>query len=312
MSETENQTPSDSPQATLGDYIRRAREAQNIELSQLARENRMTDAFMQAIEEGNYSILPGDTYTRAYLRSVAARLGLDDEKILQWYLKETHQTKANELGNVIKIQNSEDFDKPALHKGKLVLFIVVSMALLIASQIFRVITEDEVESMNSAELNLALDSTLVESTTDSNQAQVTTATDSTQTSDSTSVQQPTTAEALIKQDSTRADSLAKHKDSVSQLDSNSTQAIPKPAQKKVKTLLQISAIKDSTWISIKSKGFKDYARMIRKGQKPKYLSRTDTIILEVGDPELVKLQLNAQLTKITENTHLIYQGKLLP
>lgn len=311
MSETENQTPSDSPQTTLGDYIRRAREAQNIELSQLARENRMTDAFMQAIEEGNYSILPGDTYTRAYLRSVAARLGLDDEKILQWYLKETHQTKANELGNVIKIQNSEDFDKPTLHKGKLVLLILVSIGLLIASQIFRVMTEDTSESMNSTELNLALDSNQTKSVPDSNQTQVITASDSNSASDSTSVQ-PTTAEALIKQDSTRADSLAKHKDSIAQLDSSATQPIPQPVQKKVKTLLQISAIKDSTWISIKSKGFKDYARMIRKGQKPKYLSRTDTIILEVGDPELVKLQLNAQLTKITENTHLIYQGKLLP
>ena len=100
MSETPNQTPSDNPTSeslTLGVYLKRAREAKGIQLSDLARENRMSDDYLIAIEDGNYSLLPGDTYVRAYLKSIARRLEIEESKVLNWYLKETKQEKKVEL-----------------------------------------------------------------------------------------------------------------------------------------------------------------------------------------------------------------------
>lgn len=328
MSEIDNQKPSDNPELSpevnaksetssnepsgqddvnvkLGDYLKRAREAQKLELSQLARENRMTDSMLNAIEQGNYEDLPGDTYIRAYLKSIAHRLHLDESKIIDWYLKETHQVKPNELDQVIQIKNNEDYDKPTLQKGKLILLAVVLVLLFIGAQIFKVLSEHH---SNKSQL----DSKSQPSTETTTTAPLNNTVKDSSSSKDSSAASLASADSLIKQDSVNAKDLALKSDSLRKADSLQTQAAVETALKQPKTLLQISAAKDSTWISVKAKGFKDYARVIRKGQKPKYLTRRDTVTLEVGDPKLVKLQLNAQLTKIDTTTVKIYDGKLLP
>lgn len=338
MSEIDNQKPSDNPELTpqggnvsenntsesntsevssteqpgqegvsvkLGDYLRRAREAQKLELSQLARENRMTDSMLQAIEQGNYEELPGDTYIRAYLKSIAHRLHLEETKIIDWYLKETHQVKPNELDQVIQIKNNEDYDKPTLQKGKLILLAVVLVLLFIGAQIFKVLNDQELK-------NSQLEPKAQKSSEISPGSQLNNSVKDSSSSKDSSATSLASADSLIKQDSVNAKDLALKSDSLRKADSLQVQAAVETALKQPKTLLQISAIKDSTWIAVKAKGFKDYARVIRKGQKPKYLTRRDTVVLEVGDPKLVKLQLNAQLTKIDTTLIKIYDGKLIP
>lgn len=355
MSETENQTPLDDSQSLdqptqdhLGSYIKRERERQKIELPDLARENRMPESYLQALEAGNYSELPGDTYTRAYLKSISTRLGLEEEKILNWYLKETKQAKVDDLDQVIKIENKQDYDTPSLQKGRLVILAIVCLALLISAQVFRILTENSSQSSQGNESAISRDSSARDSiykpmTIDSSSgksagepAKSSTPTGSTLTrhtpSESSSegksthslnkqaktpkrkdsIHVNTSANDLIRIDSIRADSLKRNRDSLAQDPKALKQNKPQlESSQLVKTLIQISA-KDSTWFSVVAPHSKDYSRVLRKGQSPKYLTRRDTITLEVGTPELIKLQLNSRLIKLERQKVKIYDGKILP
>tara|TARA_B110000483_G_scaffold242634_1_gene329101 strand:- start:2604 stop:3500 length:897 start_codon:yes stop_codon:yes gene_type:complete len=297
MSQTKNPNPSDNnpklenEKLTLGDYIKRAREAKQIELGDLARENRMTDEYLTYLEQGNYAQLPGDTYVRAYLKSIAKRLQLSEEKILTWYLKETKQEVPHDLDHVIKIVNDQPHDTQTLQKGKVVILLVVIIGLFGAAQLMNFLSQKWIEPADKSQTSAV---TGAQNTADSNKT-----------------------ESLIQKDSLKQDSIIKNldrlalikKDSIKGLKSGSGKT--RTVSKSVKTLLSLSTTKDSTWISVNAKGSKQFAIWLRKGQKPQYLSRLDTISLEIGQPEILNLKLNGQLTKVTQSLHKIYNGKLV-
>ncbi len=64
--------------------LRQAREASGITLDSIAIATRIQKKFLEAMEEGNFSILP-QTYVRAFLRAYAREVGLIDTQILQEY-----------------------------------------------------------------------------------------------------------------------------------------------------------------------------------------------------------------------------------
>lgn len=60
-----------------------AREARGWSLRQVAQRLHITEAQVQGLEDGNYSVLPGATFARGYLKNYARILELDAEPFLQ-------------------------------------------------------------------------------------------------------------------------------------------------------------------------------------------------------------------------------------
>lgn len=69
----------------LGAVIREAREARGITLEELNRRTKIRIRYLQAIEEGNLEILPGEVYYKGFVRSIARELGLDYEELMDAY-----------------------------------------------------------------------------------------------------------------------------------------------------------------------------------------------------------------------------------
>lgn len=63
--------------ADIGAQLREAREAQGLSLLEAERETRIRRVFLQALEEDRYADMPGDVYTRGFLRNYALYLKLD-------------------------------------------------------------------------------------------------------------------------------------------------------------------------------------------------------------------------------------------
>ncbi len=66
-----------------GIMLREAREAAGIDQRTLAEELYLTLHYVQAIEEGDFSRLPGATFLRGYLRSYARRLGIPESRVIE-------------------------------------------------------------------------------------------------------------------------------------------------------------------------------------------------------------------------------------
>lgn len=68
-----------------GQMLRAAREEKQWSLAYTEEITKIRILYIQALEEEKYQILPGETYTKGYLRTYAKQLGLDPDEILALY-----------------------------------------------------------------------------------------------------------------------------------------------------------------------------------------------------------------------------------
>lgn len=70
---------------SVGEKLRKAREAKNVSLDQVSRETNIAKRYLQALEEEDVSQFPGDTYAMGFLRNYAEYLGLDPAEMITLY-----------------------------------------------------------------------------------------------------------------------------------------------------------------------------------------------------------------------------------
>lgn len=78
----EPEMPPAEPRMWPGKRLREAREAKNLSLEEAARQLCQDVSVIQALEEDDYTRLPGKTYVLGYLRSYARLLKLPEDEII--------------------------------------------------------------------------------------------------------------------------------------------------------------------------------------------------------------------------------------
>ena len=69
----------------LGQYLKEAREAKGVDLHDAAQETRISIHFLKALEEEDFSRLPGEVFVRGFLKCYAQYLRLPDHEVLARY-----------------------------------------------------------------------------------------------------------------------------------------------------------------------------------------------------------------------------------
>ncbi|MCA9960624.1 MAG: helix-turn-helix domain-containing protein [Anaerolineales bacterium] len=69
----------------LGHILREAREARGLSLGEVQAQTRINSRFLEALENGNYAILPTPVHVRGFLRNYARFLDLDPAPLLERY-----------------------------------------------------------------------------------------------------------------------------------------------------------------------------------------------------------------------------------
>lgn len=70
---------------TIGETLKNARVAKGISLEQAEEDTKIRKRYLQALEDEDYSILPGMVYAKGFLRNYASYLGLNQEEIMIEY-----------------------------------------------------------------------------------------------------------------------------------------------------------------------------------------------------------------------------------
>ena len=65
--------------------LKEEREKKNISLAQIASDTRISLRYLQCIEEGRFSDLPGGVYNRAFLKAYCESINIDPREILERY-----------------------------------------------------------------------------------------------------------------------------------------------------------------------------------------------------------------------------------
>jgi cytoskeletal protein RodZ len=81
----------------LGNILKEAREAKGLSLDELQSITKIQKRYLLGIEEGNYSMMPGKFYVRAFIKQYAEAVGLDPDQLFEQYKNEIPTTYNEEL-----------------------------------------------------------------------------------------------------------------------------------------------------------------------------------------------------------------------
>lgn len=87
--------------AELGTRLKEARLSKGYSLDDLQEITKIQKRYLVGIEEGNYSIMPGSFYVRAFIKQYAEAVGLDAEEILETYKNELPSTPNDQVNQSI-------------------------------------------------------------------------------------------------------------------------------------------------------------------------------------------------------------------
>lgn len=70
---------------SFGERLKREREMREVTLNELTKSTRISQRFLEALENEEWSKLPGGVFGRGFVRTIAGYLGLDEESLLGEY-----------------------------------------------------------------------------------------------------------------------------------------------------------------------------------------------------------------------------------
>ena len=81
MADEEIATNGERAITRTGDRLRKAREEQGLSLAEVAQRTRITQRHLRAVEESDFSELPGRTYVTGFARAYARAIGISETEI---------------------------------------------------------------------------------------------------------------------------------------------------------------------------------------------------------------------------------------
>jgi len=120
----------------LGTRLKEARLSKGYSLDDLQEITKIQKRYLVGIEEGNYSIMPGTFYVRAFIKQYAEAVGLKSEELLEQYKNEVPSTTPEEVTQSVTYtptrRNSRSSGKMMETAPKIIvaLFIIVIIAVI--------------------------------------------------------------------------------------------------------------------------------------------------------------------------------------
>jgi transcriptional regulator with XRE-family HTH domain len=90
---------------TLGQYLRSAREARGIDLHEAAQQTRIGITYLKALEEEDFSRLPGEVFVRGFLKNYGKYLQLEESQVMRKYAES--RAPKSEAGPVAAVAEKE-------------------------------------------------------------------------------------------------------------------------------------------------------------------------------------------------------------
>ncbi|MDR0517865.1 MAG: helix-turn-helix domain-containing protein [Fibromonadaceae bacterium] len=120
----------------VGDYLRRIREAQGIELKQLAKHIRLSEEILLAIEESRWGYFKIEAYLRSYIVSICEKLSLDKQEVLKKFSSEKNSQSVSSIVGVEEKQGVGGATIDSTSNNNNMIVIKAAIVLLVFAALF--------------------------------------------------------------------------------------------------------------------------------------------------------------------------------
>lgn len=114
----------------IGDLLREARESRGMSLEDVENATMIRRKYLEAIESGDASQVPGEVQLRGFIRNYAAAVGLDPDGVMDQY-RESRGSMDSIDENVLKHSKTEILVVEERKSSRFVLVIVAVLVLLL-------------------------------------------------------------------------------------------------------------------------------------------------------------------------------------
>jgi cytoskeleton protein RodZ len=94
--------------AEIGATLREARMRAKIDINEVETRTKIRAKYLRAIENEEWSLLPGDVYVKSFLRTYADYLGLDSRQIIDDYKRRYERPSDNEMRQIAPLARERD------------------------------------------------------------------------------------------------------------------------------------------------------------------------------------------------------------
>ncbi len=265
----------------FGMQLKKLRESRGISLEQINKDTKIRIKYLEAIESGELSKIPGgEVYIKGFLSSYGEAIGLDSDQIIQQYKNiaqsEEKKEKEEKVEDVIDNERSETTDKK-LHQininPKIIIYILIAILLIFCLSkgisYIKIKHENDINSMK-------------QETNDVKTPHLDTKSD--ETSD----------DNLTRDD---ADEVIE-KVSVELIEEDKNNSVYMVNDEIIKASLEV--LKDRCWIRVKENEKTIYEATLDAGKEESW-DCENNLKIRVGNPNVIKLIVNGQELELSGN-----------
>jgi cytoskeletal protein RodZ len=88
----------------LGELLRKARDQRGLTLDDIQETTKIRKRYLEAIESGDHTVLPGPFYVRAFVKNYSEAVGLDPDEVLRLYQHEVPAAPVEQISEPIVVR----------------------------------------------------------------------------------------------------------------------------------------------------------------------------------------------------------------
>ncbi len=111
--------------------LKEAREARGMSLDELQEVTKIQKRYLIGIEDGNYSMMPGKFYVRAFIKQYAEAVGLDPEEVFEQYKNEIPATYNEDIPEQLsRVQSRKSFSPNSSKMMEMLPKVLIALAAI--------------------------------------------------------------------------------------------------------------------------------------------------------------------------------------
>lgn len=122
----------------LGARLKEAREAKKLTIDDIQKVTKIQSRYIQAIEKGNYDVMPGSFYVRAFIKEYATAVDLDPDELMEEHEAELPKSTEDSSIQYTRVQRSRKDSSPSKNPAIFSFLPTVIVVLLIIGIAFTV------------------------------------------------------------------------------------------------------------------------------------------------------------------------------
>ncbi|MED4252129.1 DUF4115 domain-containing protein [Priestia megaterium] len=287
----------------LGQRLRQERESKGLSLEDLQKLTKIQKRYLLGIEEGNYEVMPGKFYVRAFIKQYCETIGLDTDAIFEEYKSDIPSTQTEDMPQQLsRVRSRKEIPQHTKGVSKAYDYlptVLVVAGVVVVGIIIWVIAQNIVSDKNKEQANQeAPNSEVQQSNTQEETNETTAKNDNSKSEDEQNA-------ADKKEKEKEKEKAAKEKAEKEKKDSGKQEykEVQKTGRSATYALsgtdafnLEVTSTQADTWLDVKNgKGNAFFSSILKKGETKEFdLTKETEARVNIGYSPGVELKVNGK------------------